>query len=121
MPLLDRSTLNTIQDRPNVDVDMSAFPGWEGVTVRLRAITGTQRAAIEREWLDLPEGTKLPDKYKERVLARCIVGEDGEPAFTVDDVTALSAKSGAAIDHIYATAAKMNGLDKKSVEDAAKN
>lgn len=121
MPVLTKDTLPKINDRPTVEVDMSRFAGWEGITVLLRAMEGTQRAEVEKEWLAMPAGEQLPPNFKERVLCRCIVDESGETVFTYADIGALAAKNGAAIDHVYKKAAEMNGLNATAVEDAAKN
>lgn len=122
MPTLDRENFKAIDDRKTVEVDMGAFPGWEGLTVLLRPMSGTLRAECEREWLALPKGEKLPPLYREKVLARCIVGPDGLPIFDdAESVASMSERSGAAIAHLYDIAAKQNGLNAKAVEDEAKN
>ena len=122
MPKLDRENFRAIDDRKTVEVEMGQFPGWEGMTVLLRPMNGVLRAAVEREWVAVPKGQKLPELYRERVLARCIVGDDGEPIFTDEnDLVEMSQKSGAAFDYLYMRAAAMNGLLAKSVEEAAKN
>lgn len=122
MPTLDRENVKAIVDRPIVEVDMGAFPGWEGITVLLRAMSGPLRRAIELQWVSLPKGEKLPELYRERVLAKCIVSPDGEPVFTDEaDLIELAAKNSAAIEHLYQRAAEMNGLQAKAVEEAAKN
>lgn len=122
MPTLDRESFRKIVDRPIVEVDMGAFEGWEGITVLLRAMDGTRRRALELQWVDLPKGEKLPELYRERVLRQCIVSPDGEPVFTDDEaLVEMASKNAAAIDHLYQRASRMNGLEAKSVEEAAKN
>jgi len=122
MPVLSSETFKGIDDRRTVEVDMSQFEGWEGVTVRLKPMSGTLRAEIEREWIKIPPGEKLMVNHKEQVLARCIVDADDRVQFdSPEGVLALAAMNGAAIDHLYTVAAKQNGLNNKAVEDAAKN
>ena len=122
MPILTRDSFKAINDRPPQEVDMSQFTGWEGVTVLLRPLSGVLRSEIEREWINLPAGEKLPPQFKERVLARCIVGEDGAVLFdSPEGIAELAEKNGSAIEHLYTIAAKANGLTKTAVEDAAKN
>jgi hypothetical protein len=133
---LGRATVKEIFDRPIVSVSMDGIAGWDGVEVKLQAMNGELRFETEQEWMAAPKGS-LPPDYKERVLARCIVDDEGKLVFgtlsadtktgrgtvaiTDDDVKTLRNFSGAAVDRIYSRAAKINGLDSKSVDEAAKN
>jgi hypothetical protein len=122
MPVLSSETFKAIDDRRTVEVDMSQFEGWGGVTVRLKPMSGTLRSEIEREWIKIPKGEKIMVNHKEQVLSRCIVDADDKVQFdSPEGVLALAAMNGAAIEHLYTVAAKQNGLDSKAVEDAAKN
>lgn len=131
MPTLNRETVKTICDRPIISVPMDGIEGWDGVEVKLRAMDGRLRAAVEAEWMESPTG-KLPPFYKERVLARCIVDDEGKLVFasstdadvivvTQADLDAIARFSAAATTRLYNRASVMNGLDAKAVETAAKN
>jgi hypothetical protein len=122
MPTLDRESFRKIVDRPIVEVDMGAFSGWEGITVLLRAMDGTRRRVFELHYADMPKGEKLPEFYREMLLRECIVSPDGELVFTDDEaLVEMAEKNSAALDLLYQRALKMNGLEVKSVEEAAKN
>ncbi len=51
-----------------------------------------------------------------RLVASCIVDEEGEKVFTVAEVEALSAKSASAIETLFKKAQEMNGME-TGVED----
>ena len=82
--LLGREAILKADDLPTEDVSV---PEWGG-TVRVRGLNGTQRDAywasmtIQRgktTALDTADATA-------KLVARCVVGEDGEPLFAQNDV-----------------------------------
>lgn len=83
------------------------------------------------------------DQYEQRLLARRTVedkvvklnlenaraelvaltacNEAGEPIFTLEQVEALSKKSGAALNRVVSVAQRLNGLNQRDLEQLAKN
>ena len=115
MPALSRAQILAANDRKPVEVDV---PEWGG-TVMLQVMSGQERESIEREWTSTSE--KLIPFYKEKMLVRCISGADGEPLFSEEDLVALGAKNASTIDTLFKRAMRLNGFEKDSVEEAAKN
>jgi hypothetical protein len=114
--LLDRNAILTADDLKTTDVEV---PEWGG-TVRVTSLTGTQRDAYGRSMID-KDGKPSSDGFAHKLLALAVVGEDGKPLFTLDDVEALGGRNAAALQRVYDAAAKLNGLAPDAVETAAKN
>src|SRR5260221_673414 len=54
-----------------------------------------------------------------KIVARCVVDDDGNRLFSDADVTALGEKSGAPIDRIFAVAARLSGMGEEDTEKLA--
>ena|SRR5579864_560478 len=92
-------------------------------TVLVRELRGRERDEWEGS-LTVQRGKQMvPDtaNMRAKLAARAIVGEDGEPLFTQQDVAALGELSAAALDRVFDVASRLSGLGASSVEDASKN
>lgn len=120
MSLLDKAAILAAADLPFEDVEVKAWGG----TVRVRTLTGLQRA----EWeLGVAEKRKAdPDAFRREFqsdfVSWCLVDESGARLFaTGSDVEALAAKSGGVIEFLYDRANALNRVTEAAVEDLAKN
>ena len=84
--LLGKEQILKADDLPTEDVEV---PEWSG-TVRVRGLSGKGRDEYwasmtvqrgSRQTLDVANATA-------KLVARCVIGEDGEPLFTQNDVAA---------------------------------
>lgn len=116
MGLLTRAAILAAEDLKHEDV---AVPEWDG-EVRVRTMTGTQREAFGASLMG-GDGKSDMSTFRVKLVVACVVGEDGEQLFDVDDVQALSLKSGAALERVFAVASKLNGMAADSVESAQGN
>jgi hypothetical protein len=114
--LLTRDAILQAQDLQHEDV---AVPEWGG-TVRVQMMTGTQRDALGAALIG-PDKKPRMDTYRVRLLAACIVGEDGRPLFGPDEIEMLGGKSSIALDRVYAVAERLNGGGEQAVEAAEGN
>lgn len=98
-------------------------PEWGG-TVLVRGMTGKERDAFEvslaqpgrggrREWNTV--------NVRAKVIARCVVDDDGNRLFTDADVAELGEKSGAAVDRVYEVAARLSGLSDEDQEEMTRD
>ncbi len=108
MGLLTREDILKADDRPTETVHV---PEWGG-DVLVRGLDGRGRdsyfasmtvQAGNRQRMDTTNATA-------KLVASCIVTEDGEPLFSMDDVNALGAKSGAALNRVFDAAQRLSGL-----------
>lgn len=114
MPLTKDQIL-AANDRRTIEVEV---PEWGG-SVQLAVMTGTERESYERMWTNTDE--KLMPGYKLKMLRRCIVDANGDPSFSDADLDALGKKNAMVLDRLFTECMKLNGFQKDSVEEAAKN
>lgn len=116
MKLLDKAAILAAKDLKTEDVDV---PEWGGA-VRVSTMTGTGREALSQS-LAVVDGKTDMSFYREKMLAACIVGEDGAPLFSSGEVALLAGKSAAALARVFAVAERLNGIQAGAVEEAAGN
>lgn len=93
-------------------------PEWGG-TVFVRGLTGRQRDEFESSVFEMRGKKMVPNiaNLRAKLTVRCCVDEDGKRLFTDADADKIGEKSAAAIDRIYAVAAKLSGLSEEDVEE----
>lgn len=111
---LTRASILEANDRPMKEI---AVPEWGG-HVYIRMMSAGERDAFE----GAQESNPAPYRdLRARLAVATVCDTDGELLFTPDDVPALTAKSGRALDRIFAAASKHNGLTKADVDELRKN
>lgn len=114
MPLLTKAAILAAADFKTIDCEV---PEWGG-TVRLRGMSGAERDAWEAEVMDAREAGKLNyTNFRARLVARCLIDEQGQRLFTDSDIEALGRKSALALMRVFEAAQKLNGLSKGDVEE----
>ena len=90
-----------------------------GRTVLVRGLTGRERDEFEASVHGALAGEMVQDlaNVRAKLVARCVVDEDGERLFTDADVAALGEKSGAAIDRVFTVASRLSGLRDEDVKE----
>ena len=119
MTLLTKSAILAANDLKTQDVDV---PEWGGA-VRVRAFSGRERDAFEASMVRGDGKDRKVDltNMRARLVALSVVDEAGQRVFTDEEVDLLGAKSGAALDRVFAVAQELNGLSGADVEALAKN
>lgn len=107
--MLNRDLILTSLDLPTESVEI---PEWGGA-VTVKAFSGFIRGKIDafiQSHLD--RDGKLTDTagLKHFVFVHSVADESGELLFTEADIPALSNKSAKAIDRVFNTASRINGL-----------
>ena len=92
-------------------------PEWGG-TVRVRSLSGGQRAQITQRVND-----KQLDELDELLAVMACVDEDGSRIFTNKDIAALKKKSAAVVTRIAKKALEISGIGNENgeIENAKKN
>ena len=117
---LSKDDILKAQDNAAEEVDV---PEWGG-SVLVRGMTGRERDAFEVSLLQPGRGgRRAPDpvNLRAKVVVRCVVDDDGSRLFTDGDATELGEHSGAAIDRVYAVAARLSGLSGDDQEEMARD
>lgn len=90
----------------------------------LREMSGTERDKFAVQAFKKDGNERVVDQMylQARLVARCLVGENGEREYSDEEVEKLSDNVPASVLSIlFQAAQKLNGLDAAAVEDAAKN
>ena len=119
MSLLSKTAILAARDLQTEDVEV---PEWGGA-VRVRSFTGRERDAFEASMVRGDGKDRKVDltNMRARLVGLTVIDETGQRLFTDDEVDLLGAKSGAALDRVFAVAQKLNGLSGADVEELSKN
>lgn len=111
-----------ILERDDILVEDVYVKEWGG-TVRVRTLTARERDL----WEDSRTTRKGADvtvdmtDFRASLVVRSVVDGDGERLFEDDDLEAIGAKSGAAIDKLWDVAARLSGISKEDEEELSGN
>jgi len=113
---LSRDDILKAADNDPEEVDV---PEWGG-SVMVRGMTGRERDAFEVSLMTPGRGGKRelnPANLRAKLVARCVVDDDGNRLFTDADIAELGDHSAAAIDRVYAVAARLSGMSGEDQEE----
>jgi hypothetical protein len=102
--------------------EVVAVPEWGG-EVLVQGLTGAQKDEFEMS-LYVRKGERLvyqPANVRAKLVARCIITDQGERVFGDADIEALSRKSAAALDRCYEACSRLSGLSPKDLGELEKN
>jgi len=117
--LLNREAIFAAPDIQTEDVHI---PQWGG-TVRVKNLTASERDAFE-ESTTTQRGNNLELNHKNfraKLVALCVVDEEGKRLFDDKDIHKLGAKSAAAMDLLFAAASRLSGISKDDEDELLKN
>ena len=119
MSLLSKTAILAAQDLQTEDVEV---PEWGGA-VRVRSFTGRERDAFEASMVRGDGRDRKVDltNMRARLVGLTVIDESGQRLFTDEEADLLGAKSGAALDRVFAVAQKLNGLSGADVDELSKN
>ena len=119
MSLLSKTAILAADDLQTEELEV---PEWGGA-VRVRSFTGRERDAFEASMVRGDGRDRKVDltNMRARLVGLTVIDEAGQRLFTDDEVDLLGAKSGAALDRVFAIAQKLNGLSGADVEELSKN
>lgn len=103
-------------------------PEW-GVSVRVKALTGTERDRYEASGLIWGKGDKgeptvtgmNPENMRARLVAKSLVDDTGLLLFSEKDVVALGGKNAAVLNRLFDVARRLSGLSTEDVEALVAN
>jgi len=115
---LSKDDILKAEDLTAEEVDLSGIPGYEG-TVLVRGLTGRERDEYEMSIMVEHGGKQVQDfaNSRAKLVAKCVVDDDGKRMFSDYDALALGEKSGAMIDLLFDVAARLSGLREKDVKE----
>ncbi len=120
MGCLSRDAILAVEDLPREYVEV---PEWGG-GVWVRTMTGSERDRWERQFVDeqgKPRKSTEIEHLRAALVVHCVVDDNGQKLFDEADIPALGAKSGKALDRLFAVAQRLNGFRKEDIEELAGN
>jgi len=116
---LSREEILQINDLPTEDVYIEQWGAW----VRVRGLTAAERDKFEQSIIERKgKSTQMNlQNIRAKLVALCVVDENGNRIFTDADVEALGKKSAQALDKIFSVAQKLSGLTPEDVEEMLGN
>ena len=119
---LTKSQILAALDLPREEVEV---PEWGG-TVIMQGLSAKSREAYEASQLDMeasgPGGVVMRlHNPRTTLVALSLVGEDGKPLYSTDEIDELSEKSSLVIERLFDVAARLCGLAPQAGESARKN
>ena len=118
--LLGRDDILAADDLPSEDVPV---PEWGG-TVRVQGLSGQDRDSYFSSMALMrggqPAGMDTANASA-KLVARCLVGDDGKPLFTEHDIDLLGAKSAVALGRVFTVATRLSGMDEDDVKSLEKD
>lgn len=115
-------TRDAILGAKDLATEVVEVPEWGGV-VHVRSLTGAERDQFEAAVVEF-RGTNPQINLKNtraRLVAMTVIDENGKLLFGDGDIEMLGAKSGAALDRVFAVAQRLSGLSRADVDQLAKN
>lgn len=111
-----------ILDAPDLKTEDVEVPEWGG-TVRVRALTGTQRDAYQFSIVHIEgnEATSDMTNVSAKLVAASLIDEQGNLLFNESEVAALGRKSARALQRVFEAASRLSGLTKEDVKELVKN
>lgn len=116
MAILSKEEILKAKDADTVVVNV---PKWGGDVI-VSTMTGNARDRFESSIVGKNGGMNMQN-IRAKLVAACVVDEDGKLLFTQDDIVALSKKSSVALDKVFNAAQKLNAISDDDVEELAKN
>src|SRR5262249_4971199 len=113
-----RLTKDAILAAEDLVTEEVQVPEWGG-TVLVRGLTGRERDEFEASMMVHRGGQMVADVRNSRakLVAKCVVGDDGKRLFADEDAAALGEKSGAALARVFDVVARLSGLSEDDVKD----
>lgn len=116
MSLREQILARASQTPALVPIEGGAFAGGY-----VRAMTAAERDAYEAEQFEASKCNKALDNFRARLVAKVVVGEDGNRLFTDDDAATLGALPATDIRPVFELAARVNALTAEDQRELEKN
>lgn len=108
---------DTILATNDTKVARLVIPEWDGVTVFLRVISGSERDRFEESCQADKNGRKVLTHFRARFAVLVLGDEKGDRIFTDADVQLVGKKSAAALDRILEAGMAHNRMTEEEVAD----
>ncbi len=115
MGILTKDAILAAQD---IKTETVQVPEWSGEVI-VQTLTGTGKDAFEQGCFEDRKNGKV--NIRGRLVAACVVDEQGKRLFTEQDIEALGRKSAKALDRVFEIASRLNVITAQDIEALEKN
>jgi len=112
-------TKEQILQADDLQTETVPVPEWGG-EVTVSAIPAFERDRFEQEVAAVGKG-KIVENLRARLVARCLVDENGNKLFEASDVVHLGKKSAKVVNRLFEVCQKINGFSDDDIEELEKN
>lgn len=115
MAILKRDDILKADD---LQKELVSVPEWGG-DVYVRCMTGAERDKFESGIIEMrgKEQTLNMSNIRAKLASMSICDENGKRLFKEEDVQALSQKSGAALDRVFAVAQRLSAITENDIKE----
>jgi hypothetical protein len=115
-------TKDAILGADDLKIEAVNVPEWGG-EVNVRSMTGVERDDFEASIVSIKGKDEKANlrNFRAKLVALCVVDQDGKRMFSEKDIPALGQKNAAALDRVFTKAQEMSGLRKEDVNELTKN
>lgn len=116
---LSRDDVFAAEDRVIEEVHVPEWGGW----MRVRSLSGAERDALEQSMVVIrgKEREQNLVAFRQKLIARSVVDDQGKRIFSDADVADLGKKSAAALDRVASVAVRVSKMTPEDVEELTKN
>lgn len=115
MAILSKKDILDKKDNKSKTIEV---PEWGGEVI-VSTMSGFARDRFEASVLGKNGGVNTAN-IRAKLVAACLVNEEGKLLFTEDDIIKLGGKSCTALDRIFEEAQTLNSIGEKEIEELAK-
>lgn len=115
-------TRRQILDVDDIRREVLHIPEWGG-EITVRSLTAEERDDFDTSCL-VKNGNKRDfntRNLRAKLCVRCIVDDDDQPLFSIEDIQRLGGKSASALTKVFEVAQRLSRIGDQHIEELAKN
>lgn len=115
-------TRDEILNAPDIKTEKVEVPEWGG-EVLVRALSGAERDRFEASIISAHGKKTRRDlrNIRAKLVALCVVDEQGRKLFSEADIEALGKKNAAALDRVFSVAQRLSAVSEDDVDEMIEN
>jgi hypothetical protein len=116
MVRLTKQQILDVTDTKTIEVEVEEWGG----TVLVSTMSGSAKDRFDASVMGKNGGVNIVN-IRAKLVAACLVDDEGNLLFSEADINKLGKKSCTALDKVFAAAQKLNGIGNEEIENMAKN
>lgn len=119
MGLLTKEAILAAND---LKTEVVQVPEWGG-EVMITTMTAAAKDDYEQSLVNMVNGQARENlsNIRAKLVAACLVDEEGNRLFSSKEIEQLGSKSGKAMDRVFEAASRLNAISQDDIDELAKN